>query len=122
MTRERKLAIQMWEEIRVHIRDVKRVKDINREYIARFKYAFCAEHEVSWMHGCWFCKYVRYHDKAHGEGCQRCPLSDGHKGAIIGYDSGCCENAYNRVLNAKQRKTRLEACDEIIRILNGRLK
>ena len=122
MTRERRLAIQMWETIRAHIRDAKRPSDINLDFIVRFKYGFCADHELSWMYGCWFCKYMRYHDKIHGEGCQRCPLSDGHKGAIIGYESGCCENAYNRVLNARQRKTKLKACDEIIRILNGRLK
>lgn len=122
MTRERRLAIQMWEEIKKAVIDAKRPMDINAEFVAQFKYVFCAKHEISWLHGCWFCKYVRYHDNLHGEGCQRCPLSDGHKGAILGYESGCCENAYNRVLNARQRKTKLKACDEILRILYGRLK
>lgn len=122
MTRERKLAIQMWEEIKKAIIDAKRPSDIDCSTITELKFKFCVINELNWQHGCWFCKYVRYHDNIHGEGCQRCPLSDGHKGAIIGYDSGCCENAYNRVLNARQRKTKLKACDEIIRILNGRLK
>ena len=122
MTRERRLAIQMWEEIKAHIRDAKRPSDIDAGWIMLFKHAFCADRNISWFHNCWFCKYVRYHDEVHGEGCQRCPLSDGHKDAILGFDSGCCKNAYSRVLNAKQRKTKLKACDEIIRILNGRLK
>ena len=122
MTRERRLAIQMWEEIKKAIIDTKRVSDIDTHAIAVLKCEFCHINELNWQHGCWFCKYVRYHDKVHGEGCQRCPLSDGHEGAIIGYESGCCKNAYHRVVCARMRKTKLKACDEIIRILNGRLK
>lgn len=122
MTRERRLAIQMWEEIKKAVIDAERPSDIDVTFIAELKYKFCTIYRLNWSHGCWFCKYVRYHDEIHGEGCQRCPLSDGHKGAILGIDSGCCENAYSRVLNARQRKTKLKACDEIIRILNGRLK
>lgn len=122
MTRERRLAIQMWEEIRAHIRDMPRPKDADDIFISKLEYRFCRDHELYWTHSCWFCEYVRYHDDSHGEGCQRCPLSDGHKGAIIGYETGCHDNAYSRVLKARQRKTKLKACDEIIRILNGRLK
>ena len=122
MTRERRLAIQMWEEIRAHIKDVKRIKDIDCHKINAIKTRFICDHNLQWFHGCWFCQYVRYHDTLHGEGCQRCPLSDGHAGAIIGEESGCYKNAYYRVINARQRKTKLKACDEIIRILNGRLK
>ncbi len=122
MTRERRLAIQMWEMIRAHIRDVPRLKDVNVHFVSNLKRRFCIDHDLMWRHECWFCQYVRYLDSEHGEGCQRCPLSDGNKGAIIGYDSGCHTNAYTRVIDAKRRKTKLEACDEIIRILNGRLK
>lgn len=122
MTRERRLAIQMWKEIRAYIQNIPRLKDVDMWCVLDWKRTFCIEHELNWMYGCWLCQYVRYHDKEHGEGCQRCPLSDGHKGAIMGYNTGCCENAYDRVLHARQRKTKLKACDEIIRILNGRLK
>jgi len=120
MTKERRLAIMMWEEIRVQIRYTTRLKDTRR--IADWKRQFCMEHELHWMYGCWLCQYVRYHDELHGEGCQRCPLSDGHEEAIIGTESGCYKNAYNRVIHARTRKAKLKACDEIIRILNGRLK
>ena len=122
MTRERRLAIQMWEEIKYAIIKAEHTKDVDWEFVSRIKHAFCAEHNISWLHGCWFCKYVRYNDNLHGEGCQRCPLSDGSEEAIIGVETGCRENAYHRVLKARQRKTKLKACDEIIRILNGRLK
>lgn len=122
MTKERRLAIQMWEEIKKAIIDAKRPSDIDCCTVTKLKHKFCVINELNWMHGCWFCKYVRYHDKIHGEGCQRCPLSDGHKGAIIGYDSGCLRNAYYRVIHTRTRKAKLKACDEIIRILNGRLK
>lgn len=122
MTKERRLAIQMWEEIKEAIRETKRIKFIDSMFIASAKETFAKEHNINWAHDCWFCTYVRYHDILHGEGCQRCPLSDGSKGAIIGETTGCGRNAFNRVLGAKQRKTKLKACDEIIRILNGRLK
>lgn len=122
MTRERRLAIRMWEEIKKAVIDAKRPSDIDPVFISELKYKFCIIHHLNWLHGCWFCKYVRYRDDKHGEGCQRCPLSDGHKEAILGYHSGCWYNAFNKVCNARQRKTKLKACDEIIRILNGRLK
>ena len=122
MTKERRLAIQMWDKIRAHIRDVPRLNSVDFWRVADWKRQFCLDHELNWMHGCWLCQYVRYHDELHGEGCQRCPLSDGHEEAIIGLESGCYKNAYNRVLHARTRKAKLKACDEIIRILNGRLK
>ncbi len=118
MTKERRLAIQMWEEIRVHIRDAGRLTDIAHA-ISRLKYWFMTEHNLHWFHGCWFCQYVRYTDKIHGEGCQRCPLSDGSSDAIQGYVTGCRNNAYDKVLHARMRKTKLEACDEIIATLKG---
>lgn len=122
MTKERKLAIQMWEEIKAHIRDVKRPSDVDASFIWRIKLNFMTEHNLDWMHGCWFCQYVRYHDEVHGEGCQRCPLSNGSADAINGYDSGCSDNVFATVLDARMRKTKLKACDEIIRILKGALK
>lgn len=121
MTKERRLAIQMWEEIKAYIRDVKRPSDIDILAITKIKCDFTLKHRVQWRHGCWFCKYVRYLDEIHGEGCQRCPLSDGHADAILGYKSGCCHNAYSRVVKARLRKTKLKACDEIIVTLKGEI-
>lgn len=122
MTKERRLAIQMWEEIRAHIRDVSRPSLVNELFIQRIKTRFVIEHNLYWKHECWFCQYVRYRDYVHGEGCQRCPLSNGYSSTIVGETNGCANNAYYRVLHARMRKTKLKACDEIIRILNGRLK
>ena len=121
MTKERRLAIQMWEEIKEVIRTVKRPSAIDELSVANIKYVFIAKHHVQWPHGCWFCQYVRYRDEIHGEGCQRCPLSDGHADAILGYKSGCCRNAYSRVVKARLRKTKLKACDEIIATLKGEI-
>ena len=123
MTKERRLAIQMWEEIREAIRTAKRPRDVNTEFIRRIKRHFTTEYELYWKYGCWFCQYVRYKDvHVHGEGCQRCPLSDGSAEAILGHRSGCWHNAYNRVVYARLRKTKLKACDEIIATLKGALK
>ena len=122
MTRERKLAIQMWKEIKKTIIDTKRLSDIDGLAIARLKCKFCIRHQLNWLHDCWLCQYVRYKDKIHGEGCQRCPLSDGSADAILGTETGCIHNAFEKVIHARKRETKIKACDEIIRILNGRLK
>ena len=121
MTKERRLAIQMWEEIKEAIRIVKRPSDVYATFISHIKLNFMIEHKLDWQHGCWFCQYVRYHDEIHGEGCQRCPLSDGSADAINGYASGCNDNAYDTVLCARMRKTKLKACDEIIATLKGEI-
>lgn len=122
MTKERRLAIQMWYEIRARIRDVKRPSNMDGLAVAQIKHKFAVDHHLQWEYGCYFCEYVRYHDEIHGEGCQRCPLSDGSADAINGYKSGCCKNAYHRVVDGQMRKTKLEACDEIISALKGALK
>lgn len=119
MTKERRLAILMWEEIKTYIRDAKRPSDMDGLAVTKIKYDFMTKHHVQWRHGCWFCQYVRYLDEIHGEGCQRCPLSDGSADAILGHKSGCCRNTYSRVVNARLRKIKLKACDEIIATLKG---
>ncbi len=119
MTKERRLAIQMWDEVRAHIRDAKRIALLSPEFIRKLKHRFVREHELNWAQDSWFCQYVRYRDATHGTGCQRCPLSDGSRNAINGYDSGCNHNAYYKALYGKTIKIRLKACDEIIATLKG---
>lgn len=108
MTKERRLAIQMWDMLRAHIRDAERLTGMANT-IARLKYRFMVDHNLHWRHGCWFCQYVRYYDKVHGSGCQRCPLSDGSSKAIKGDASGCANGAYYRVLYARTREAKTKS-------------
>lgn len=63
MTRERRLAVQMWREIAQGIRD----KTIRYSGdMVQYKFSFCDRHELCWDRGCYFCQYCR--------DCRRCPL------------------------------------------------
>ena len=60
MTKERRLAIQMWQEI---VNKCKAGEDFN---VAQFKDDFCKEHHLNWTSNCYFCQYCR--------SCSECPL------------------------------------------------
>ena len=51
MTKERRLAIQMWEEI------VAKCKSGEHFNVTRFKEAFCKEHNLTWVNNCYFCQH-----------------------------------------------------------------
>ena len=60
MTKERRLAIQMWEEI------VVKCKSGEPFNVSRFKEAFCKEHNLTWVNNCYYCQYFQC--------CTTCPL------------------------------------------------
>ena len=85
MTKERRLAIQMWEEI---VKKCQSGEDFN---VARFKNDFCKEHSLSWANRCYFCQYCRC--------CSNCPLVS----CILIYPKICIEHDVSlaiEVLNA----------------------
>ena len=51
MTKERRFAIQMWEEI------VDKCKSGEHFNVSRFKEDFCKEHNLNWALNCYFCQY-----------------------------------------------------------------
>ena len=51
MTKERKLAIQMWQEI------VDKCRSGEHFNVARFKDVFCKKHNLNWLSNCYFCQY-----------------------------------------------------------------
>lgn len=74
MTKERRLAIEMWEDIyKSSVQAVEALKE-----------NFCAEHDLQWKHHCWFCQYVRKDCRAYLKSreaidpgvnaCEECPL------------------------------------------------
>jgi len=92
LTKERKLAIQMWEQIKNKLaRDPAVV-------IAVLKDKFCREHKLHWFADCWFCQYTLH--------CDRCPLR-----GCAAYSTACDKYISLEV--------RLAACDEIINALKG---
>ena len=53
MTRERRLAIELWKQI------VKTCEKSSIVDIPGIKESFCTKHQLKWKNNCWFCQYVR---------------------------------------------------------------
>lgn len=139
MTRERKLAIQMWKEIRSILKN--KPEELNTPYaLIKYKEEFCAKHNLYWFSSCWFCHYIVAADKEsslffcstkHGT----CPLykplheyypmkSPERKGCLDYFIvSNQCGEASSKYLadNGFQFKIeeRIAACDRIIKTLGG---
>ena len=101
MTKERKLAIQMWQEIKNKITDNPSISSIGIKF---YKEEFCAKHNLFWNCECWFCQYM--------PACILCPLRSCKAHSI--YHIACTSWIYKEV--------RLEACDMIIAALKGEYK
>ena len=59
MTKERRLAIQMWQAI------VDKCKSGEQFNVVSFKKSFCKKHHLNWYNNCYFCQHFR---------CSECPL------------------------------------------------
>ena len=97
MTKERRLAIEMWKGIRdmlIH-NDV-----VTHGDIIKYKQTFCVSHGLYWMNNCWFCKYIPL--------CSKCPVKY------------CSDGLYATVTERhKHKDIRIEACNGIIKALGG---
>ena len=67
MTKQRRLAIQMWQEI------VDKCKAGDDFYLADYKADFCKKYDLDWRANCYFCNYF--------DPCSKCPL-DGKCGQV----------------------------------------
>ncbi len=124
MTKERKLAIQMWNEIKKLI-SKNELSDFCS--ISDFKLKFCKEHNLGWTSNCWFCQYV---------GCTRCPLLKNPKKYYHNDRKMACVDYWilsNQRLDMKLKyiddsnfeikmSLRLKSCDNIIKVLQGKNK
>ena len=99
MTKERKLAIQMWYNIKNKIIYYSYFSDRSIWY---YKEEFCKEHNLKWLNHCWFCQYMPK--------CEYCPLRN------------CSHSSVYHIICTSQadKEIRLEACDIIIAALEGR--
>ena len=103
MTKERKLAIQMWQEIKDKITDN---SNFTTRDICIYKEAFCRKHNLFWKCNCWFCEYTPT--------CEQCPLRDCTVSSSAVYKVACDIQA--------NKEKRLDACDKIIAALKGEYK
>lgn len=62
MTKERRLAVQMWQEIGEAIE-----KNKERCSVHDYKRMFCQKHNLKWRNDCYLCHYFR------GQ-CKKCPI------------------------------------------------
>ena len=60
MTKQRRFAIQMWQEI------VDKCKAGDDFYLGDYKADFCKKHGLDWLNNCYFCNYFDL--------CLKCPL------------------------------------------------
>lgn len=123
MTKERRIAIQMWEYIRNQIaldlfstRDCMMLHEIKRMYLRKA----CPELLEKWLAGCWFCQYFQQEFDSNADNSPslsyKCPLNDNQDDLCKGH---CI--LYSTVVNMNStRASRLEACDKIIEALKGK--
>jgi len=105
MTKERKLAIQMWEEIKNQLPYWNDAPTLIANKVKRFKGNFCTGHHLYWDNCCWLCEYFK-------ENCAKCPLrSCNYKDPATAWA--------RLVLDGQTLEIRIAACDEIIAALKG---
>lgn len=99
MTKERKLGIEMW----TNIRGMLSASDGQiPESISYYKEMFCVEHGLEWTGSCWFCQYIR--------DCGKCPLKS------------CKLGSYYAIVvdSLMDTDVRVAACNAIIKALGGK--
>lgn len=112
MTKERKIAIEMWKYIRDSYsiyRDYIDKHDGDVEDILCFlKKQFLDDKCVHWAKHCWFCQYIGHRDRCLGTyRCKLCPLKSCDTGPYGLLMHGCTQSLY------------IDACNKIIKALGG---
>ena len=111
MTKERRIAIDMWEWIRANWDMYLSFKDSeecpNKEdALLLMKDIYLADKGVNWASNCWFCEYIRSSQR-HMRGCRLCPLQS------------CSSGPYHTLANNPTYEEYVDACDQIIEALGG---
>lgn len=106
MTKERKLAIKMWEGVKKRLPEwYEEDRGDIVDDLKDFKSDFCLTNDLHWNWYCWFCQYTRTE-------CDKCPLKS--------CDYKEPTTAWARIVNEDTSlETKLQAVDEIIAALKG---
>ena len=127
MTRERRLAIKMWEQIVRALENGEHNPRYAKPIVSVIKDGFCEEHQLNWKCDCWFCQYVRkdwrYMPTREDipkpvNGCQRCPLYKEQKD-ILDYDECGCTNDKETLWIKVYRDGDVDAAKRILALLRG---
>lgn len=127
MTKERRIAIEMWEFI---------IEYLHEDNVHDLKESFAERHpEVTWQNNCWFCEYCRRDRRSfhpgrqdidrHANNCECCPLYQyeiAHGNYPIDEDAcGCDQSSWHYYpLFAKVQSLKdKEAAEKILRLLRG---
>lgn len=127
MTKERRLAIEMWEQI-VEVLENGEPGKCYLPIINSIKEDFCKAHNLEWKHYCWFCQYVRRDWRPYlssreevpkyWNGCQRCPLYK-ERADILGDDECGCTDDKNTLWKQVTDSYNVYAARRILELLRG---
>ena len=109
MTKERRIAIDMWEWVRANWDMDLRFKGevectTGEDALLLMKDMYLVDKDVNWVSNCWFCEYLRLRSKL---GCRLCPLQS------------CSSGPYHTLANNPTYEEYVDACDQIIEALGG---
>ena len=127
MTKERRLAIEMWERIVEELENGK-LNVSPSIMVDDIKTRFCMSNNLHWKCNCWFCQYVR-HDyrpmksreyiQHESNGCQNCPLYKEH-GYMLDDDECGCTHRVNTLWNRVSALGDASAAKYIAKLLKGK--
>lgn len=126
MTKERRLAIQMWEFV---------IEHFDESDVYSLKQAFSERHpEIEWQNDCWFCEYCRRDYRNHpgresissrANNCQLCPLYQyeiEHGNYAMRGDACGCDRSdwhYEPLFSRAQFRQSKRAAEMILKVLKG---
>lgn len=118
MTKERKLAIEMWKYIRdnhdAYVEYIDTHGDDedfeDEDALADLKHKFLKDKDVHWAMSCWFCQYIGHRGRTFSTcRCKYCPLKS------------CDTGAYYILTHSPTQDQYIDACNLIIEALGGEI-
>lgn len=120
MTKERKIAIEMWQAIREKLSN----GELRQSFeLTLRKYIWLESRNIHWHASCWFCHYLRqdsdfFKSPAHESRSHKCPLNSQRPSKCEGH----CKQYRIADDCLCTREQRLAAVDNIIKALKGEYK
>jgi hypothetical protein len=121
MTKERRLAIEMWQAIREKLCNGELQSNLD---LHKAKLDWLRAHNIDWYSECWFCHYFRqvadseYYEGSTKSRSFKCPLNCNHSDPCDGY----CPQYRIAHCSKNPLAQRLAAVDNIINALKGEYK
>lgn len=123
MTKERKLAIELWQAMRKKVSDGE-IADVLDMALA--KRNWLEAHNIVWYHDCWFCNYFRQDIDDNFDDDEEETTYKTSKCPLNRYRPSRCEGSCRQYTIACNRRypleQRLAAVDNIIKALKGEYK